>query len=357
MRDFTSEDQALVSKARFLKTAGFLHREGDVTFLEFETGSVPRRFMVLVALGKEGETGFDASYNGVVVLDADTPRIVTEKMVSRPGKMTAQIEQAMMIRTLKNYDWKNFVNIVSSSPGFRPGTADIDQKWEIPMSGRISDEMPLMERIKRAADIRSAFSKELHEDSDLAYSFPKTDKMKAVLDIFSQKTFEDHNGNICFGWKIDSKDETVLLGRSSDGLEVSEHLDAKWLTALKEKPEILSTVAESIVKPYFETGYSIFELGEASSCDFDLVGDDQNCLILKSFAGDTLSFDSRENMVKHIMSLSVENLERLWMSLRVLNSDLSPKEMAFSLSYELNMIRHDMETEWAVFEEDAEPAF
>ncbi|MCW3784432.1 hypothetical protein [Defluviimonas salinarum] len=347
---------ALPSSLRFrglTMTGQFLHDPENKRDIFFQgEGDVPRSFTVLIALGYKTDN-LDLGRNGIAIIDNDNWRIVADACHAQAsGLKGASAEQRRALEEICAFGWEEFASFCRTRETYRAGSGDIDIPGSKPAAGNAERQVKLGLRIHQEPDIRSDFIRGIHETGD--YNLPRTTRRGMINDILMHPSQESRNGRT-LAWDTRMNFSWDRSGRVEGGEEVCRSMDARWMAAVKEDDDLLRKACDEAFSPYLAEGFAALGLEEAT-CEIVAGGPEGEHLLLKSFRGTDLEFRDHRDLRQKIEALSEEDISNLWVTVRVLDKDLSRASRANEVQIHLNSLRAEKEQEWLV-EADEEIAF
>lgn len=195
----------------------------------------------------------------------------------------------------------------------------------------------------RSPDIRPALAIALHAAGE--YRLPRASRESMIIELMGRPLHRHHG--ICHpGWDIRMSFPWQQDGRDPKGLETSRDHDNRWLEAVRDDKSIFHRACENALSAWLDDDVDLLDMDGALECRFDLIEPGRDMLLLTDFAGQYMGFASRSAWIDHVRSLDDDQLGHLWMSLRVIDTDLSRQHRAEIMAAEYNRIRHEMEAEW-----------
>ena len=193
-------------------------------------------------------------------------------------------------------------------------------------------------------DVRTSLAQEIHDMGE--YRLPALSRAAMMIELMARKMIkEDGLFHPC--WDIRMNFSWNMSGRVEDGRETVRDFDARWAELIDTDPSVFHEACTRALAPYVDEFVDILEMDGALECSLDLSEPGRDTLILKSFKGESTGFRSRSDWSAHLRTLDDDALCDLWMSLRILDQDLSRKNRAEVMAGVLNDIRHEREVDWS----------
>lgn len=184
----------------------------------------------------------------------------------------------------------------------------------------------------------------LHASRD--YALPKTTAKGMKVELLCRYLHEDING-FTLGWDIKMNYPWDKTGTGRTGSETQIEYDEQWLDLVQSDETVFEDACARALEPWIADYVDLLECDGEMLCDI-ILSDTADHLLLKSMSGLDLTFKSRNEWTRLVMSLDDENIGKLWTACRVLDADLSRKERAITMAATYHSIRVEKEQAWAV---------
>lgn len=197
--------------------------------------------------------------------------------------------------------------------------------------------------LKPSDDIRTELAKSINSMAE--YRLPKTSRAGMIVEMMAHK-LASYNGQLYPSWDIRMDFNWNKSGSVLDGHETIRAHDERWKNLIESDPSIFHDACQRALSPFVDDYIDILDMEGMLEASLDLVEPGRDTLVMTSFKGEDMGFHSRSAWTDHLKSLADDDLCDLWMSVRVLDSDLSRKARAGIMADTYNDIRHAMEADW-----------
>lgn len=335
-----------------VKTGPYLHAPEDKVFLEFEGGELPRSFTVILAVANMS-SGMQLDRNGIAVIDNDNWAVIADQIGAQPtGIRGASTEQRQAFAKLSEMNWAEFSHLLRSARTFRSGkAADIDSRMATPETGNYDRQAKLGLRDPAERDLRDDFMRAINASG--AYRLPYASRRIMVNDLLLHPAADTRSGQ-CLSWHVGMTGfNWNSTGHVAEGGETHPGLDSNWECEIRDNPAILEQAVDNFLTPYVKDTFSALEM-EGAESSLDLVGMDNDKMVLREFNGAPLHFSCRRELRATLEAMDDSALSNLWATVRVLDLDLSRAVRGHQVALELNSLRVELEAEWLKGEQEAD---
>ena len=326
------------------------HKMTEKTFKS--PGEVDRSFTILVHLAVTKDGGTDYAQNGIAIIDNDSTEIILEGAFPQ-GSATAGVStrQNEAFEAINGMDWAEFGNYLRSSPHVVSLPADIQSRQAQPDAGNFISQVKLGLRKPEDRDLRDDFIRGIHANGD--YRLPRMSRTGMINEIMTHPTSPARSGRT-LSWDIRMNFRWDETGRIEGGEEIDSQFDQRWQREVSVNEGIFRRATETALAPYLVSDFSVLDLDDAG-CELDTDGANHGFLVMRSFRGASMAFETPTEFNTKLRSLPDSDLLALWATVRVLDQDLSRKSRTHEMRMVYNDIRAEMEAEWVVgLEEELE---
>lgn len=310
---------------RETQTRGYAHDTTMKRNINYEMkDGTARSFTLVLATGLASSSG-NQDLSGIVLFDNDHDRLVMDGY--RPVRNVAADSFAMKVsfEAIAQMDFPTLIKTCARSQRYRGDIPEVDA----------------LIRKGQSDDIRSNLMKTIHNDPEAPYFLPPRSRDEMVADILShpRHTIGDTS---YIAFPIRPTRPWNRTGRSAgDGLDGS--FDHEWRQVVLDDPSVVGSAITSALSPYLGEAFDVFEIGRTARCRLEMSGENGDAVLLAGFRGSNYSFRFEEEMEGRLDRISDDELAHLWMSMRVLDTDLDPELLRDDVENNLREMRRALE--------------
>lgn len=341
-----------MSQPQFVQTGPYLHAAADRWTKVFkQPGRLgTRTFTVLIAVGcRSGNDGadprrggdarhgaVDLDGNGVVVLDADNLEVVIDQMErAAPDVPTPTAEQRALAGKILRAPWGEFAAEIALHPRYRDSLETGPVQWVQP----IDDNRLVLSAATVAAQRTGGV--------DLV----AVRRLEILDELMAHEVHRERNGPAMLAWAVATCDYDTS-GKGWPQIAVDPAFDEAWAAyraeTLARNPgaSLHTLLQDDAMHCYLRGDYATHAGTDRGHYQFGTQGDGGWLVLgaVKGVAkGAPLEFDSRQDMHTRLSGLGDAALAKLYLAVRNLDCDLSPRSIRADMSYRFALLRQSLE--------------
>lgn len=291
-------------------------------------GAGKRTFKILVS------TAYDAGivgseYNGVVVLDEDHLRVVTDKVLCGHELLIQQT----FARELLAADWETFAQLVRDTPRFRaplPEFSGASPDWVQPDIEL--DNWPVM-------DVTSTPD---------GVTYPAQSRLDVINELGSHTVHRDGPyGAWRLAWNIKLNRSIDTLGSEYlHDFGLSPAFNSRWQAKLEDDGSLHDRAREEALEGFLEQ-FSTYPGSDQGRHALGTEGRSGGWLVLDKIDGlGPLTFSCKADFVETLKEMRADELCALYRTVRTLDHQLSWASIRADMSFHYASLREEEEKEW-----------
>lgn len=326
-------------------TGQFVHLAGQKMNLFYKSkGNVDRSITIVAAIAKNDD-GLSFDSNGIAIIDNDNLAVLAEGLYAQASGVNGpSSKQVRALQILAGMDWSKMANFVSGCDSFHRGVArDIDMNSAHPDEGNFENQVLLGLKNEDQRDFRNELARALHADG--LYDLPATSKAGMINSLLMRPLARCDQGK-CLTWDVSINPDWDLSGHVNGGEDIDPEFDGRWKRELRGDEDLREEVFDAAFGAYFEDGFSVLEMEEAG-CELELIDGDRDRVVMRSFNGKPMIFESVSDYRNSLTAMKPEELVTFWVAAKVLDQDFSRKQRHHDFQLACNSVRAEHEVKWS----------